>query len=410
MATADPSKAVRLLVRPSPFKGESLRGYLHRVGECNGLGSGIQVFRDVTGNNFKSKNVSDLELELIAHSLGLTQSQIEMMGYQAVAQDAQCKCVFFGHKIAAAHLRGSNVAICPSCLDEQNAISGLWDIRAVNACPHHGNWLVSTCPSCGQSINWDRRHISSCECGFDLRKTETIPAPPEALMQAGLIYQRVMRDLSFYVDETMDCPDWALDLPLNQLLSTIRYVENVLAPWFPFKRDICEDKAHRRQYETATLFAEIIKDWPNGFFTVLKEYSDSRDLGAVIAAGKFNSIYSRLLTGFKEETSLELPYEFDLALKKFREDLCINQKDSTGATRNRVYLNPTIVQRAPNGDWVIDFKDAVTALNIPSDESSCEQTVCFQDFLEMKAYLSSACCLLDRNPHQQDFSHFDDRA
>lgn len=229
-------------------------------------------------------------------------------------------------------------------------------------------------------------------------------------MQAGLIYQRVMRDLSFYVDETMDCPDWALDLPLNQLLSTIRYVENVLAPWFPFKRDICEDKAHRRQYETATLFAEIIKDWPNGFFTVLKEYSDSRDLGAVIAAGKFNSIYSRLLTGFKEETSLELPYEFDLALKKFREDLCINQKDSTGATRNRVYLNPTIVQRAPNGDWVIDFKDAVTALNIPSDESSCEQTVCFQDFLEMKAYLSSACCLLDRNPHQQDFSHFDDRA
>lgn len=410
MATADPRKAARLLVRPFPLKGESLRGYLHRVGECNGLGSGIQVFRALTGNNFRSQNVSGLELEKIAQSLALSQNQIEMMGYQAGEPNAQNKCVFFGHKIATVHFRSGSVAVCPSCLDEQNAISGLWDLRAVNACPHHGNWLVTTCPSCDQPINWDRQHISSCECGFDLRKAETICAPAGALMQAGLIYQRSMHDLSFYVDETKDCPDWILDIPLNQLLSTIRYLENALVPLFSSKREMYVGGTHAKQYLATVLFSEIIKDWPNGFFAVLKELTESGYSDAVMTVAKFNSIYSRLLTGFKEEASLELPHEFDLALKKFRKDLCINQKDSTGVTRNRVYLNPSIVKRSLNGDLVINYQDALTALNIPSDEPCCEKTVRFQDFLDMKAYLSSACCLLERNPDHQDYCHTDGRA
>lgn len=374
MATADPRKPARLLVRPPPFKGESLRGYLHRVGECNGLGNGDQVFRALTGNEYRNYQVAARDLEKIAHSLMLSQTQVEFMGYQAIESGTQNKCLFFGHKIATAHFRSRHLAVCPTCLDEQNAVSGLWDLSAVPACPHHGGWLISACPSCGQQINWNRRHVSSCKCGFDLRKAETKRAPAEALMQAGLIYQRAMNDLSFYVDETKDCPDWILDIPLNQLLSIIRYVTDVMTPSYPFEQDWYEDEARTGQMRAAVLFSEIIQEWPNGLWSVLIRYSDFLDTELVLNASKFKSRYSFILKGTQRNTGRKrgLPDIFVKNLRNFLERLRIRGYDRSVDIRLISFLNPSALKRTSRG-WMLKTKDATLPIDIGAEGSIIEE-------------------------------------
>ena len=75
------------------------------------------------------------------------------------------------------------------CLAQQQAISGLWDLRAVCVCPHHGKWLIDRCPACDKSLKWNRTSVIRCQCGFDLRNVETKPAPPDVLTLTALVYE-----------------------------------------------------------------------------------------------------------------------------------------------------------------------------------------------------------------------------
>ncbi len=377
MATTDPRKAARLLVRPSPFKGESLRGYLLRVGECNGLGNGAQLFRALTGKNYSDHQITAQDLEIIAHSLELSQSQVELMGYQSIEPGTRSKCLFFGHKIAAVHFRRRRLAVCPACLNGQNAISGLWDLSAVNACPHHGSMLISLCPSCGQAINWSRKHVSRCHCGFDLRQAETKSAPAEVLLQARLIYQRVTLDLPFLRNDVWDCPGWIEQISLNQLLSIIRFVTDVMSPSYPFEQDWCEDEARSGQTRSAVLFSEIIQGWPNGLWSVLIRYSDSIDTGLVMAASNFRARYSDVLKVAQRYEGLRigLPEIFIKNLNNFLEKLRIRGYDRSLDLKITSFLNPSALERTSKG-WVLKTKDATLPVDLEGEGGIYEKLWC----------------------------------
>lgn len=369
MATVDLRGAsTRLLVRPSPLKGEGLRGYLLRVGECNGLGTASKVFRYITGKDYDICSVSSEDLENIAQSLALSFRQVELMSYRPIGGDAKGRRHFFRHDISSAHFRSKNIAICPSCLTNQNAINGLWDLGGINACPFHGSWLISSCPSCGQSIGWNRECVSRCRCGFDLGQAETKPAPAEVLMQAKLIYQMVMQDLPFFGNEEWDCPDWTGEISLNQLLSIIRYVTDVMSPSCPFEQDWHEDDVRTGQVRSAVLFSEIIKDWPNGLWSVLIRYSDFNDAELVVAAGKFKSRYSYILKGAQRHIGLknDLPEIFINSLRNFLVKLRIRGYDRSRDLKIISFLNPSALKRTPKG-WILRTKDATLPVDLEGE-------------------------------------------
>lgn len=227
----------RLLVRPAPLKGESLRGFLLRVGERNGYGKGTNLFSALTGNGISQYMVSDQALDNVALALSLGRQQIETISYRPVAKGVKSRCQFFGHTVSVNHLRSSQPAVCPDCLARQQALSGLWDLRAVCVCPHHGKWLIDRCPACDESLKWNRTSVVSCQCGFDLRKVETQPAPSEVSTLTALVYEMVLNDLPTFAEQSLGYPEEVRQIPLNELFGLFRYVADVSVPAHPVTQE-----------------------------------------------------------------------------------------------------------------------------------------------------------------------------
>lgn len=347
----------RLLVRPAPLKGEGLRGYLLRVGERNGCGEGMNLFRMLTGYNNNQYMVSDQALDNIAQSLDLSRDVVETISYRPVANDVASQCLFFGHRVSVNHLRSQHPAVCPDCLAQQQAISGLWDLRAVCVCPHHGKWLVDLCPACGQSLKWHRSRVANCQCGFDLRSVETQAAPPDALVLTTLIHEVVLNDLPTSAERSLDYPEEVRQIPLNELLALFRYTAEVLVSGHAVGQEVRVDgtETFSKHSQAAVLMARFLKAWPDELSLVLAGLASFHDVGtdipAFLSAKQFNARYRRVLDPALDLRSLclKVPEFFKRALQQFRDEHCIS---STGEGR---YLNPALVWRASDGQRVSTF-------------------------------------------------------
>lgn len=377
----------RLLVRPAPLKGESLRGFLLRVGERNGCGKGANLFSALTGNNGGRYIVSDHALDNVAHALSLGRQQIETISYRPVAKGVTNQCQFFGHTVSVNHLRSSQPAVCPDCLAQQQAISGLWDLRAVCVCPHHGKWLIDRCPACDESLKWNRTSVISCQCGFDLRKVETKPAPPDVLTLTALVYEMVLNDLPAFAEQSLGYPEEVRQIPLNELFGLFRYVAEVLVPAHPITQEERVDgsEAFSKHSQAAALMARLLKAWPDGMSLVLGDLfsSQGEEVPTVLSAKEFEARYRRMMKAALAPGSLcfSVPSFFKQALQQFRDEHCI------GFTGEGRYLNPSIVWLAADGQRAMKRGVCLDALGIQPEEDNLDETTRFQTYLQEKAKL-----------------------
>lgn len=381
--------APRLLVRPSPLKGESLRGYLLRVGERNGCGRGANLFSELSGNKNAHYLVSEHALENIAQSLDLSRGQVEAISYRPIAKDVRGQCLFFGHVVSVNHLRSRQPAVCPDCLREQQAISGLWDLRAVCACPHHSNWLIDQCPACGESLKWSRGRVAICQCGFDLRTAKTKPAPSDVLILTALIYELVLNDLPTFAERSLGYPEAVRQIPLNELLALFRYTADVLVPGYPLARQVCGDgsEAFSKHSQAAGLMAGLLKFWPNELLLILAGFSSCDGKGTKIpttlSAKDFNARYLRVLgNAFKlRSVCLKVPDFFKQTLHQFRDEHCIS------ASGEGCYLNPSMVRRSSEGERVLKLGVCFEALGFRLKDGRRDEVATFSAFLQKKAEL-----------------------
>lgn len=373
--------APRLLVRPAPLGGESLRGYLLRVGECNGLGKGTNLFKFLTGSDSRYHKASDHTLERIAHSLALSRDQVEFMSYPPIRSHVEGKCDFFGHAIALYHLRINQPAVCPDCLAEQQAVNGLWDLKAVNVCVRHGKWLIDHCPSCGEAFRWNRERVARCQCGFDLRAAGANAAPFEVVAQTALIHEVVFQDLPGFDGHSFACPQWVRQLSLNILLGFFHYTADVLAPAHPLYESATD--VYRKHRHVALVLSEILQDWPNGLWSFLTHFSKHDIADVVLSAGKFNSTYTRVLRAIwaPKAPHMEVPGQLKQAVQQFRADHCIHSRYYFERKR---YFNPLRIWRSADGERVMKSNDFLLALDLqPAPQDLCE-AIPFSTFLSRK--------------------------
>jgi hypothetical protein len=374
----------RLLVRPAPLKGESLRGFLLRVGERNGCGNSMNLFSALTGRQSTQYMVSDQALDNIAQALALSRQQIEAISYRPVGKDVTSQCRFFGHTISVNHLRSHHPAVCPDCLAQQQAISGVWDLRAVCVCPHHGKWLIDRCPACDEPLKWNRTSVANCKCGLDLRKVQTKRAPSDVLALTALVHEMVLNDLPTFAEQSLGYPEEVRQVPLNELLGLFRYVADVLVPTLPITQGERVDgsEAFSKHSQAAVLMARILKAWPDELSLVLADLSssDSEDAPTVLSAKEFDACYRRVMKTALEPWSLCLgvPNFFKQAMQQFRDGHCISV---TGEGR---YLNPSLVWRAANGQRVMKWGVCLEALGFLPGEDNLGETTPFQIYLQKK--------------------------
>lgn len=125
-----------LLVRPRPYEGESLRGFLLRLGSENALGGALLRHLDGSTGPMSPLSPAGLASSLRLDAIEFPKQWGSNWGSERSQQGA------YGLRIPSCYVRFSNCAVCPACLRASKAIRGEWEISAMCACPDHRCWLV----------------------------------------------------------------------------------------------------------------------------------------------------------------------------------------------------------------------------------------------------------------------------
>lgn len=388
MATIRPSRQpAKLLVRPSPYKGEGLRGFLLRVAERNGCGHRVGFYGHLTGGSASPYLATDSVIDDVAEALQLPRTEIEAISCRRIDEKVISQRLFFGNQVSVNHLRCHQPAVCPRCLAERQAVSGLWDVRAVCACPQHGNWLIDQCPRCGESLKWNRGGVTRCRCGFDLGMAEATPAPSDVLVLTALLHEVTLNDLPTHEEQLHGYPVAIRRTPLNEILGLFRFIAHFLLPsqCGQLATGLEGSESLVQHGQAALLMATILKDWPSGLVRALSVYdaTDARHAEPAVAVTQsgFDGRYGRLMQAAEasETPSMSVPEFFKQALRAFRDDCCISEGGKG------YYLNPSSLSSDTEGRLVLKSSACFAALGLEAKDFSKDETVSFKRFLEMKA-------------------------
>ena len=134
------------LVRPMMLRGESLRGFVYRFYDANGLKVPKMVSTQIT-------HLSTVEVE--------RQATRGAQKYLIGADVNLSEYDFFNQYVVVPKkrkkFRSDNFAqhrFCPACLNEKFTHYAVWDLPMFTACPKHFCRLVSLCEQCKLAFKW----------------------------------------------------------------------------------------------------------------------------------------------------------------------------------------------------------------------------------------------------------------
>lgn len=278
-----------ILVRPNPKMNESSRGYVLRLSETNGLESSRWLLSILGEKRIESKGY-------VALRSILSKSECDLAGMRGpIANLAQLNAPDLGN-LPIRYWNTRRPRFCPCCLTESPHWRAIWDLVFTVACDKHGLRLNDQCPQCQKPLHWDRAHIATCTCGFDLRKAPTEKAPEVAVQLAREIESRLQ-------------PEDGHPENLIEVLHGLDLKSFLKLVWFlgAYSRN-----AHRKPQKIVGLETmqvadamvdqamSILNDWPARFYRLLGEVVDrqspaasSNKLGA-----RFGRFYPALFMSF----------------------------------------------------------------------------------------------------------------
>lgn len=174
----------RLLIRPRPMKGESLRGYLLYLGQENELGSSLLIQLGDSPSKGTEKILSEITSWTAIEANELPEV------WCTNKKGAGLGHWVWGLPLPLPSVRLTQCAVCPKCLEACPRTRGEWEVKAFCVCPDHGCFLIDKCQGCKQAISWDRSKVVYCRCGFDLRRADSSPATRDSMALCSLISSR----------------------------------------------------------------------------------------------------------------------------------------------------------------------------------------------------------------------------
>lgn len=145
----------RFLVRPRPYAGELVFGYLVRVASANGYENPRELCRVIRANRVSlraSLSMQSSELACLRGPFPRYCDAVSGTSYGLRRDD-------FNHYF---------MRWCPKCLSEGDYLRGEWGIKLCCVCARHGVKLTDRCPQCGLVQSLERCSISTCICGYRL--------------------------------------------------------------------------------------------------------------------------------------------------------------------------------------------------------------------------------------------------
>ena len=200
-----------LPLRPDPYPGECLSGYLLRLADLNGYG----IFWDMVGDLFPTwdapEKIGMLKWEYplkdwgrIPRRTGLTPVALTRLTVAPWVEKFRLppdlhRSIYMspGHFLKS--LMNPVLRVCPLCLQSQPYLRLIWRLFPVTVCVEHGCLLQERCSACGTvlaPVSQDHHHLRCPACGADFRSLSVTMASWNILN----VQRRRQEDFCFLLD------------------------------------------------------------------------------------------------------------------------------------------------------------------------------------------------------------------
>ena len=181
----------RLIFRVEPRLYEDVFGYLTRVATANHLGGLHVILAEVLkvktqsaitySDLFSLSQYCRLHPNEITHLSGISRRFPEnVRAWQVCGHWITKECF-----VATRQAKG-----CPLCLRDDAYVRGEWLLGFYTVCALNEVDMLNTCQKCRRKIDWNRRDIRYCSCGFDFSESKLQPGSPHGLLLSQIIAQK----------------------------------------------------------------------------------------------------------------------------------------------------------------------------------------------------------------------------
>jgi hypothetical protein len=180
----------RLRPARSPHPDESLDGYICFRAAEEGLDNAMHVTA-LAGVWHATRPDVALKrwdgLPKVAEALGVPVEELQRRSYPELDADAQRR-LFFNVAVTRGDLETRTRRYSPAGLIRSPHARATWQLRMFPFCPDGGDYLLSTCPRCGETQGWHFTNgIPHCDrCVEDLRTAHSVPVPEHVLERLRL--------------------------------------------------------------------------------------------------------------------------------------------------------------------------------------------------------------------------------
>ena len=285
-----------LPLRPFPFEGECLSGYILRLAELNGYSFLWDLVSDLFPTWTAPQQIGRLKWEYPPENwgrmplrIGLSSLELNRMTVTSWVEkfrsplDTRSKYSSPGNALRG--ILNPNLRVCSLCLQSQPYLRLLWRLLPVTVCLEHACLLQEKCSGCGTlltPVSQDHRHLKCPVCDTDLRSLPVVMAPQDLLN----LQRRRLAEFQFLLDPAITIAkirDGSADNPFRALGLKFRYIRHLAKA------------STKAMAEKANLNIEAVK---------------SIELGAQVALSNYLTYLEAMQMSWMDFALLDVPDEF----------------------------------------------------------------------------------------------------
>ncbi|MES2181950.1 MAG: TniQ family protein [Pseudomonadota bacterium] len=292
-----------------PVTGESLRGYLLRVADSNGL-AGLRLLLDQV-----NIDAPENELEAVAAFMGRSKNDLKRLTGVVPKADASRGGLQHALGLPIRFWNTSYPRFCPVCLEKSNIWQAQWELALVVACPIHRLRLVDQCQKCHQVIRWSRKHLMQCDCGQSLTEITAEGCTEE---ESGISVRQMHLLLPEVFEEPMEY-DVLKSLGLNDLTCLLWFIGGYVSGISAKPLKITGVYRVEVALQLMNAAGASFTCWPKNFHSFMYEFGDfggnSNNMTGLMK--RFGFFYHSLYRNFEGEKFAFLHKTFEDFLKEY---------------------------------------------------------------------------------------------
>lgn len=289
---------IPLVMTPAPQLGESVLGFILRTSAQNGFLSPNKMLRyaGMTENEIRSARPP---LDKLARLYGRSEVALRSLGLDATEAGYNARQIpILGHSIHSMFTRCKHAGLCIECVRNHGFIEAYQELKYAVACPQHGVKTLYQCPTCQQSLDWQRPDLNRCRCGADLGMVKPEIVADENLIALVEVLRNKLLNLPLNT-KTLNSLGFAIEglqgMSLNTLLSVI----------YRFGLFNIETASPNPEWDAVATTALVLSNWPHQFHEYLAEVHAPKAKHEVSGLrGQYKRFYESFFKNIEDSESL----------------------------------------------------------------------------------------------------------